>query len=86
MGRLCYLGTQLVQTSEEGEVNELVDFDGTMQSSKIPVGTELNKTISPKKTTDDTIKMANQSLSMMGTGGGSGTYFRRYYKVYYYDF
>jgi len=23
--------------------------------------------------------MANQSLSMMGTGGGSGTYFRRYY-------
>jgi hypothetical protein len=67
------------ETSEEGEVNELVDFDGTMQSSKIPVGTELNKTISPKKTTDDTIKMANQSLSMMGTGGGSGTYFRRYY-------
>ena len=67
------------ESSEEGEVNELVDFDGTIQSSKIPVGTELNKTISPKKTTDDTIRMANQSLSMMGTGGGSGTYFRRYY-------
>ena len=67
------------ETSEEGDVNELVDFDGTIQSSKIPVGTELNKTISPKKTTDDTIRMANQSLSMMGTGGGSGTYFRRYY-------
>lgn len=67
------------ENSEEGEVNELVDFDGTLQSSKIPMGNELNKTISPKKTTDDTIRAAQQSMSMMGTGSGYGTYFRRYY-------
>tara|TARA_R110000851_G_scaffold234103_1_gene386676 strand:+ start:872 stop:1756 length:885 start_codon:yes stop_codon:yes gene_type:complete len=60
---------------EEGEVNELLDFDGTIQSSKIPMGDKLNKTLSSKRTTDDVIQTATQSNSV----AGAGSYFRRYY-------
>ena len=40
----------------EEEVNELIDFDGSMQSSKIPMGSENVKTLGSKKTTDDVVK------------------------------
>ena len=63
------------EESQEGEVNELVDFDGTVQSSKIPMGTEQNKTMSSKQTTDDVIRTGTQAGSLMG----AGSYFRRYY-------
>ena len=63
------------ENTQEVEVNELIDFDGTIQSSKIPMGDELNKTMSSKKTTDDVIQTATQSNSI----AGAGSYFRRYY-------
>ena len=57
------------------EVNELLDFDGSIQSSKIPPGYETNKTLGSKKTTDDVIKATSQA----GTWTGGGHYFKRYY-------
>lgn len=62
--------------SQEGEVNELLDFDGTIQSSKIPPGTMNNKTMSSKKTTDDVVKTTTQT----GVWTGGGNYFKRYYQ------
>tara|TARA_R110002012_G_scaffold185668_2_gene352217 strand:- start:2302 stop:3150 length:849 start_codon:yes stop_codon:yes gene_type:complete len=59
----------------EEEVNELIDFDGSMQSSKIPPGTENVKSLSSKKTTDDVVKGTRQA----GTWSGGGHYFKRYY-------
>jgi len=61
-------------TSEE-EVTELVDFDGSMVSSKIPPGTDTNKTIGASKTTDDAVKGTSQA----GVWTGGGHYFKRYY-------
>tara|TARA_R110000824_G_scaffold242454_1_gene431157 strand:- start:4680 stop:5540 length:861 start_codon:yes stop_codon:yes gene_type:complete len=57
------------------EVNELLDFDGSIQSSKIPPGSQTNRTVSSKKTTDDVIKATSQA----GTWTGGGHYFKRYY-------
>jgi len=62
------------ETSEE-EVTELVDYDGSMVSSKIPPGTDTNKTIGARKTTDDAVKGTSQA----GVWTGGGHYFKRYY-------
>jgi len=62
-------------TDTEEEVNELIDFDGSMQSSKIPMGSENVKTLGSKKTTDDVVKGTRQA----GTWTGAGHYFKRYY-------
>ena len=63
------------ENDTEEEVNELIDFDGTMQSSKIPAGTANVKTLSSKKTTDDVVK----GVSQAGTWTGAGHYFKRYW-------
>ena len=63
-------------TGETTEVNELLDFDGSIQSSKIPPGTTDNKTMSSKKTTDDVVKATTQT----GVWSGGGHYFKRYYQ------
>ena len=63
------------EENSEEEVNELIDFDGSMQSSKIPPGTANVKTLSSKKTTDDVVKSTRQA----GTWTGAGHYFKRYY-------
>jgi len=63
------------EENSEEEVNELIDFDGSMQSSKIPPGTANVKTLSSKKTTDDVVKTTRQA----GTWTGAGHYFKRYY-------
>ena len=63
-------------TGETTEVNELLDFDGSIQSSKIPPGTMDNKTVSSKKTTDDVVKATTQT----GVWSGGGHYFKRYYQ------
>jgi hypothetical protein len=39
----------------EGEIDELVDSDGTMLNSKVPF---LNMTLHPRKTTDQTVAMS----------------------------
>ena len=40
---------------EKGEIDELIDFDGTMTNSKIPI---LDPHLHPKKTTDQTVAMS----------------------------
>jgi len=59
----------------EEEIEELVDYDGSIMSSKIPMGTTDNKTMSSKKTTDQVVPATRQS----GTWSGAGHYFRRYW-------
>lgn len=48
----------VVKKNKKKEIDELVDSDGTMLSSKVPY---LNQTLTPKKTTDQTITMARVS-------------------------
>ena len=50
---------------EEGELDELADFDGSLLSSKIPLGINKTNKIS-KSTTDDVIKTGSQK-------GGAGS-------------
>ena len=64
-----------VGDEETSEVNELLDFDGSIQSSKIPPGIENVKSINSKKVTDDVVKSTRQA----GTWTGAGHYFKRYY-------
>ena len=54
---------------QEGEIDELIDFDGTMLNSKIPI---LDPHVTPKKTTDQTVKAARTSQDPYALG------FRRY--------
>jgi len=54
---------------EGGEIEELVDFDGTMNSSKIPI---IDPHVSPKKTTDQTVAATRTSQDPYALG------FRRY--------
>ena len=53
-----------------GEIGELVDSDGTMLSSKIPL---INLTLSPRKTMDETVVMARTTNDPVTRG----------YRVYY---
>jgi len=54
---------------EGGEMKELVDFDGTMLSSKIPI---VDPHVSPKKTTDQTVAATRTAQDPYALG------FRRY--------
>jgi len=60
---------------EEEELDELVDYDGSVMSSKIPMGTETNQTIGTTKTTDDITRMTSQ----YGVWSNGGNFFKRYY-------
>ena len=60
---------------EVEEVTELLDFDGSIQSSKIPPGVDNVKSMSSRKTTDDVVKATRQA----GSWTGAGHYFKRYY-------
>ncbi len=69
---------EILDEEEEGteeEIEELVDYDGSIMSSKIPMGSTDNKTMSSKKTTDQVVPATRQS----GTWSGAGHYFRRYW-------
>ena len=59
-----------------GEVTELLDFDGSVQSSKLPPGVENVKSLSSRKTTDDVVKGTRQGVSWNGMRGRG---FARYY-------
>ena len=63
------------QDTDEEEIDELVDFDGSMLGSKIPMGWENNTTISATKTMDQTVPMGRQGSRM----SGYGTNFTRYW-------
>ena len=54
----------------QGELDELIDFDGTMVSSKIPI---LDPQVSPKKTMDQTVASTRQTQDPLTRG----------YRVYY---
>lgn len=54
----------------EGEIEELVDFDGTMTNSKIPI---LDPHLHPKKTTDQTVAAARVTQDPLQRG----------YRLYY---
>ena len=60
--------------TEKGELDELVDFDGTMNSSKIPFG--LNPKLHPRKTMDQTIPSARITNDPLSRGFRAfGAYF-----------
>ena len=61
-------------TGEEEEIEELVDYDGSIVGSKIPLGWENVKTMSATKTMDATVPMSRQSGIQ-----GRGSFFRRYW-------
>ena len=59
---------------EEEELEELVDYDGSIVGSKIPLGWENVKTMSATKTMDATIPMSRQSGEQ-----GRGYFLRRFW-------
>jgi hypothetical protein len=64
------INSKFKEIDSEGEIEELVDADGTMLGSNTPI---LNMTLTPKKTMDQTITMARTSNDPVTRG----------YRVYY---
>ena len=60
---------------DEQELDELVDYDGSIKSSKIPDGVQTVSGIGSKKTTDDVALATKQ----YGVWNGAGNFFKRYY-------
>jgi hypothetical protein len=65
---------ETVITGEESELEELVDYDGSIIGSKVPLGWENVKTMSATKTLDATVPMSRQSGEQ-----GRGYFFKRYW-------
>lgn len=63
-----------IDEDSEKELDELVDFDGSISGSKIPNGYKNNATISQSKTTDQVVPATRQ-----GGEQGKGYYFKRYW-------
>jgi len=61
-------------TPVESEIEELVDFDGSVLGSKVPLGYMNNKTISQRKTTDAVVPATRQ-----GGEQGKGYFYKRYW-------
>ena len=68
------LDQETVITGEEEEIEELVDYDGSIIGSKVPLGWENVKTMSATKTLDATVPMSRQSGEQ-----GRGYFFKRYW-------
>tara|TARA_B100002019_G_C21241387_1_gene585754 strand:- start:674 stop:1336 length:663 start_codon:yes stop_codon:yes gene_type:complete len=64
--------TSQLEGKTEEELSELVDFDGSMLNSKIPLGVNKTNKVS-RSTTDDMVKTAHQK------GNGFGYYYKRYW-------
>jgi hypothetical protein len=58
----------------EEEIDELVDFDGSILGNKVPLGYNNNQTISQKKTTDAVVPATRQSGEQ-----GKGYFYKRYW-------
>jgi len=69
--REMWENSQLEGKTEE-ELSELVDFDGSMLNSKIPLGINKTNKVS-RSTSDDMVKTAHQK------GNGFGYYYKRYW-------
>ena len=61
---------ELTKEDPKGEIDELVDSDGTMLSSKIPI---LDPHVTPKKTMDQTVAMSRNVYDIFRMG------YRRYF-------
>ena len=55
------------EENEEEELEELVDYDGSIKGGKVPLGIYTNVTISGSKTLDATVPMARQGGGINGT-------------------
>tara|TARA_R110002051_G_C8753107_1_gene500461 strand:- start:644 stop:1306 length:663 start_codon:yes stop_codon:yes gene_type:complete len=64
--------TEELEGKKETELDELVDFDGSLLNSKIPLGINKSNKIS-RSTSDDMVKTAHQK------GNGLGYYYKRYW-------
>ena len=64
--------TEELDGKNETELDELVDYDGSMLNSKIPLGINKSNKIS-RSTSDDMVKTAHQK------GNGFGYYYKRYW-------
>ena len=62
-------------TEDVEELAELVDYDGSIKSGKIPDGSQTNATIGSKETTDSTVAATAQ----YGVWSSGGNFFKRYY-------
>ena len=62
--------TQRKSIKEKGEIDEFIDYDGTMTNSKIPI---FDPHLHPKKTTDQTVAMTRITQDPLMRG----------YRVYY---
>ena len=49
-----------VPEEQESELEELVDYDGSIMTSKIPMGNQTNQTIGASKTSDDIVRATSQ--------------------------
>tara|TARA_R110000787_G_scaffold161479_1_gene274850 strand:- start:3546 stop:4181 length:636 start_codon:yes stop_codon:yes gene_type:complete len=63
---------EVQRNQEEEDLDELVDFDGSLLSSKIPLGINKMNKVS-RSTTDDVVKTSKQK------GNGFGYYYKRYW-------
>ena len=62
------------QSHTEEELDELIDFDGSVLGNKVPLGYEMNQTMSSKKTTDAVVPATTQSGLQ-----GRGYMYKRYW-------
>jgi hypothetical protein len=66
---------EVVVDGEEQELDELIDYDGSVMSSKVPDGVQTVSGIGSKKTTDD-VALATKQYGVWSSGGN---FFKRYY-------
>jgi len=67
--------TEDLEEDGEQELEELLDYDGSIKSSKIPDGVQTVSGIGSKKTTDD-VALATAQYGVWSSGGN---FFKRYY-------
>ena len=66
---------EVVVDGEEQELDELIDYDGSVMSSKVPDGVQTVSGVGSKKTTDD-VALATKQYGVWSSGGN---FFKRYY-------
>ena len=73
---------ELTKEDPKGEIDELVDYDGTMLSSKIPI---LDPHVTPKKTMDQTVAMSRNVYDIFRMGYRRHFYEEDMSKAFGYD-
>lgn len=73
---------EMTKEDPKGEIDELVDYDGTMLSSKIPI---LDPHVTPKKTMDQTVAMSRNVYDIFRMGYRRHFYEEDMSKAFGYD-